>query len=354
MNTDFDKDFYEIRLESIGGLGANLVGKLLGEIGALYMNLNASSFSSYGSEKRGSPVKSFIRFSKADKEIRVNSPVTSPDMVVVFHDRLAGKPLVMGGVSEKTTIIVNSDKSFEEVRDDFKIYAGKLFVIDALKIAIEYKSRVNMILLGAIGAASGFIPLESIISAVSDSLGKKYPKKLESNLLGIKMGFTNAKGVDIPIDNKYPFEKYDEVKRLWGYDNAPIGGINPLFGNAVSNDLSASRSGYIPLFDKDKCINCGMCDVYCPDMVFQFTKGEYKGKEAIVNLGPDYKHCKGCLRCVEACPTSAITFGIESENRDLMKKTNVDTIDLIDKNISFDDVGSNSWVQSEAYNNTIF
>lgn len=49
---------YEIRMESIGGLGANLCGKLLGELGAKYLGFNSSSFSSYGSEKRGSPVKS--------------------------------------------------------------------------------------------------------------------------------------------------------------------------------------------------------------------------------------------------------------------------------------------------------
>ena len=38
--------YYEIRLESIGGLGANLCGKMLGELGAIYMNLKAASFSS--------------------------------------------------------------------------------------------------------------------------------------------------------------------------------------------------------------------------------------------------------------------------------------------------------------------
>lgn len=53
--------YFEIRLESIGGLGANLCGKMLGELGALYLSLNSLSFSSYGSEKRGSPVKSYIR-----------------------------------------------------------------------------------------------------------------------------------------------------------------------------------------------------------------------------------------------------------------------------------------------------
>jgi len=347
MGVCFDKDFYEIRLESIGGLGANLAGKLLGELGALYLELNASSFASYGSEKRGSPVKSFIRYSKPDKEIRINCPVISPDMLVVFHDRLAGKPLVMAGVSEKTKVIVNSKESPEFIRDRFKMFAGELFVIDALKIAIENKTRINMVLLGAIAKASGFIPLESIESLVSDTLGKKYPKSMEGNLGGIRAGFNNISGVVIENDGKYPFEKYEEVKRLWGYDNAPLGGVNPIFGSSVSNDLSASREGYVPLFDKDKCINCGMCDIYCPDMVFQFVKGEYKGKEAMVNIGPDYRHCKGCLRCVEVCPTKAITFGLESEND--ISKTNVQNVDLLTDNFNFDDVGANSWVESVSY-----
>ena len=58
------KDYYEIRLESIGGLGANLCGKMLGELGVKYLDVNSSNFSSYGSEKTGTPVKGFIRYSK--------------------------------------------------------------------------------------------------------------------------------------------------------------------------------------------------------------------------------------------------------------------------------------------------
>ena len=44
-----DYGYYEIRLESIGGLGANLCGKMLGELGAVYLGLYSASFSSYGS-----------------------------------------------------------------------------------------------------------------------------------------------------------------------------------------------------------------------------------------------------------------------------------------------------------------
>ena len=50
-----ESGYYEIRLESIGGLGANLCGKMLGELGLYVLGLNSSSFSSYGSEKTGTP-----------------------------------------------------------------------------------------------------------------------------------------------------------------------------------------------------------------------------------------------------------------------------------------------------------
>jgi len=53
---------FEIRMESIGGQGANLAGKILAEAGIVEMGLNGVNFASYGSEKKGTPVKSFVRF----------------------------------------------------------------------------------------------------------------------------------------------------------------------------------------------------------------------------------------------------------------------------------------------------
>lgn len=44
--------YFEIRLESIGGLGANLAGKMLAEAGVIGQGLNGIHFSSYGSEKK--------------------------------------------------------------------------------------------------------------------------------------------------------------------------------------------------------------------------------------------------------------------------------------------------------------
>ena len=86
-----DKAYFEIRLESLGGLGANLCGKMLGELGVKYLGLNGAAFSSYGSEKRGSPVSSFIRWCDGDKEILINSPVREPDILGIFQENILMK-----------------------------------------------------------------------------------------------------------------------------------------------------------------------------------------------------------------------------------------------------------------------
>lgn len=39
-----DRAYFEIRLESLGGLGANLCGKMLGELGVKYLGLNGAHF----------------------------------------------------------------------------------------------------------------------------------------------------------------------------------------------------------------------------------------------------------------------------------------------------------------------
>ena len=343
----FTKKYFEIKLESIGGLGANLAGKILGELGAMYMDLNATNFSSYGSEKRGSPVKSFIRYAKKDNEIKINTPIKEPDILAIFHLALAGKKGLLAGVNEKTKVIVNSSHDPEKTRDILKMYAGELYCIDALKYAEKAKSKTNMVILGAIAKASGFISLDILKQVVKDTVGKKYPDFLENNLNAIQLGYDNIVFKAFSVDNKYNYEKYEEIEREWGYESAPIGGINPAFGSTVSNDLSSSRSGLVPVFNKEKCINCGLCDTTCPDLVYQFVPGEYKGKKMMVNLGIDYHHCKGCMRCVEVCPTNAITEEKESDID--IKKMHIRNQSLLVKKMDFEDVGANSWINEESY-----
>lgn len=97
-----------------------------------------------------------------------------------------------------------------------------------------------------------------------------------------------------------------------GYANAPLGGaiINP--GNTIHKDLSASRQGIYPFYWRDRCIDCGLCTMTCPDYVFVWEKTvDKRGRSTMVLKGPNYQYCKGCLKCVVICPVEALTIECE-------------------------------------------
>ena len=210
---------------------------------------------------------------------------------------------------------------------------------------MESRSRINMVMLGAIARACPFIPMDSIETLCKNTIGKKYPALIGANLQGLKMGYEKTAEKKIPDRTASP--SLAKETYIWGYKNAPIGGINTRPGSTVSNDLSPSREGYIPHFLQDRCINCGLCDSTCPDMVFQFAPGTYKGKEAMVNQGLDYRHCKGCLRCVDVCPTHALVKAEEKDYPD--KPHSMPDQDLLPDSVRYQKTGANSWITSDSY-----
>jgi 2-oxoisovalerate ferredoxin oxidoreductase delta subunit len=58
-----------------------------------------------------------------------------------------------------------------------------------------------------------------------------------------------------------------------------------------------------PEIDKSRCIQCGICWKYCPDVSIE-----------IVDEWPavDYEYCKGCGICAEECPVKCIAM-VEEE-----------------------------------------
>lgn len=368
------QDYYEIRLESIGGLGANLCGKMVGELAVRYLNLNSAGFSSYGSEKTGTPVKGHIRFCPSEKEIRVHSPVVTPDLLVIFHQALTRDEGVWRGCSDRTNVIVALDQGQEEsVMQNLPSALDGCYGVNARQIAMETKSRINVVMLGAMAKIMGFVELESARQICRDSLGRKYPAALEGNLRGLEQGYEQVRrltegtsgacrtGVgsdgrdaccnrNMEVKDKNSTDKREtasEKSQEWGYATAPIGGVNPRFGSTVTADLSPSRQGYIPIFIKERCINCGLCDSTCPDMVFQFRKGMYKDREMMVNQGLDYYHCKGCMRCVDVCPVNALVRGIEAEHPD--KKYFLPNQDMLRTPDYYVKTGPDGYITSESY-----
>ena len=203
-------------------------------------------------------------------------------------------------------------------------------------------------MLGASLKLMGIENLDAGEKICKDSLGKKYPDALKGNIEGMRRGYEEVSLIKQTTVHKQEHSGQEDLHQTkWGYDNAPIGGINPRFGSTVISDLSPSRQGYFPIFIKERCINCGLCHSTCPDMVFQFAKGEYKGKEMMVNQGLDYYHCKGCLRCVDVCPVNALVRGIESEHP--QKKYFIPNQELLRTPEYYEEAGADGSITSESF-----
>jgi len=318
-----DLGFFEIRLESIGGLGANVAGKILTEAAIIGMGMNGAGFASYGSEKKGTPVKAFVRICEGDQKVRINSPVEEPHVLAIFHEALAKSvPVTAGAVPGKTTVILNTRKTPAEARDFLKLQGGKVGTVDAMEIAMATGSRVNMVMMGAIMKAAGFLTWEAVEEAVNEQFGKKYAALMKGNLEALKRGHDEVKFQEFPADGKYPATPFRREEPQLGYENAPMGGAIYSVGNMRFKDLSTSRTGMIPLFQVDKCTNCGECDVTCPDYCFVFERGKDRktGKDAMVLQGINYQYCKGCLRCTFICKFGALVPAKEAE-QDMEKIT---------------------------------
>ena len=300
-------DFFEIRFESIGGLGAHVAGKIVASAAVLRMNMNGAHFSSYGSEKKGSVVRSFIRLAPADKEIRTSAPIEEPDVIVVFHSGLLAHPATLSGLKADGILIYAGQEGDIPEALSRVPKTATVIRVDAQKIAIAEKSRENAVLMGTLAEAIPLLDRQAIYDALNATFAGKSAAVIAANDRAFERGAVEVEIIDNvgQCDGSVPTMSSNPV---WGYRTAPIGGVLPTPGNTAHNDLQTSRTGWIPVLDRDKCIDCGMCDMVCPDLclVWSTHKGE-DGKPLVKLDGIDYQYCKGCMRCVETCSTRAIT-----------------------------------------------
>lgn len=309
------RGFYEVRMESVGGLGANVAGKIFAEAGVLGLGLNGSNFASYGAEKKGTPVKAFVRFCAPGQLVRTTSPVEFPHLLVILHESLIKTGKATEGMTHDTTVVVNSKHPVARVRQQLGLCGGVAGVVDATGIASAERSRPNTVMLGAMTRASGFMDPQAVKDVITDTLGHKYPGLLEGNLRAFDRGYKELVTEEFACGLEHPPQPPPRFVSPLGFANAPRGGAIANPGNTMLRDLSPSRTGRIPHFNPEECINDAHCEYTCPDYCFVFEPGtDRKGREGIVNKGIDYQYCKGCLRCVEACPTEALTAAEEDED----------------------------------------
>lgn len=301
----------EIRYESIGGLGAHAAGQILATAAVLRMGMNGAHFSSYGSEKKGSRIRSFVRLGPADRPIRTNAPVEEPDAIVVFHAALLRDASTFAGLKQNGVFIYDAPPGPVPSELERLPRTARAVRVDARGIATAERSRPNAVLLGTLCATLPQLDREKVLEELNAMFTARHPEAVAANERAFRRGADELEehpGVGradgaIPVSRPQP---------AWGYLTQPVGGVIPLPGNTAWNDLSWSRTGYMAVLDSEKCVHCGLCDLVCPDLCFVWGDGEPGGKYERELKGIDYRYCKGCLRCIESCPSGALTKEIET------------------------------------------
>ena len=163
----------EVRWHGRGGQGAVLGASILGSAAALYEGRYATSFPSFGAERRGAPVQAFTRI--ADRAIRTRGQIYHPTKVIVLDDTLLGVVDITAGILPGASVLLNTRKSVPKLSLPASI---KVVALDASAIAREIigLAIVNTTMLGALAGATALVSLDAVRRAIADALPEKVAK----------------------------------------------------------------------------------------------------------------------------------------------------------------------------------
>ncbi len=190
----------EIRWHGRGGQGAKTAALLLADV-CFKTGAYVQGFPEYGPERMGAPITAFNRIS--DKEIRVHSNIYTPDLVVVVDETLLKSVDVTNGLKADGAIIVNTDKTVDEIRpllknSDGSIFGGKVYTLDARKISVEALGKYfpNSPMLAAVVAVSQIMDWDQFINEMKASYAHKFAKKpevIEGNMKALTLTYDSLK-----------------------------------------------------------------------------------------------------------------------------------------------------------------
>jgi 2-oxoacid:acceptor oxidoreductase gamma subunit (pyruvate/2-ketoisovalerate family) len=159
---------FEIRVHGRGGQGAVTLVTWVAQAGYA-AGKHVQAFPFFGAERRGAPVKAYVRID--DKPIDLRSQIYNPDLLLVMSHELTGIALEEG-IAPGGSLLVNAERGLAlRMAERF---ARDIHFLDATGIALdlglEYDGMpmVNIPLFGALASQAQVAPLEVLLRLVSE------------------------------------------------------------------------------------------------------------------------------------------------------------------------------------------
>lgn len=183
------KDTIEIRWHGRGGQGAKTAALLLADV-AFKTGKYVQGFPEYGPERMGAPITAYNRISASP--ITVHSNIYDPDYVAVVDDSLLEHIDVTQGLKPEGAVIVNTERSREEIASMLSGYQGRVYTIDARDISVKALGRnyPNSPMLAAVVAVTGVMDPGVFLREMKASFEHKFAKKpevIDGNMKALQM-----------------------------------------------------------------------------------------------------------------------------------------------------------------------
>lgn len=176
-----------------GGQGAKTCAQIIAEAG-VEAGKYIQAFPEYGPERRGAPVKAFVRLS--NNPIRTHEPVINPDYVIVIDGNLVD---VLTEIKSFTSpLILNTSK---EVNKEIK--SKEIYTIDATKISLEEikANNPNIVLIGGLlkifeNKKLNILKSKDVEKVIKETFTKKRKEHfIVPNLNCLERGFKDIKSI---------------------------------------------------------------------------------------------------------------------------------------------------------------
>lgn len=176
----------QIRIHGRGGQGVVTAAELIA-IAAFNDGKEAQAFPSFGVERTGAPIESFVRIS--DRSIRTREHVYGPDVLIIQDPTLVGTVDVASGCDDHTKVIINTTKPKSKL--GIKLPQKNVFTIDATKIALDVIGRniVNTVILGAFAKKTKLVSLEGLKKAIRQKFGSKGSGIVNKNIKAVSEAY---------------------------------------------------------------------------------------------------------------------------------------------------------------------